>query len=289
MDSLIFHNDRILPLREATLSPGQMGLLMGWGVFTTLRIYQGIPFAFERHWARLAHDADRLHLDLLHKQADARAAIMALARANGRAEGTARVSFVKNRGGLWAQAEGLPETDMLVFTRGVHPWPAAHRLKLQPQGVFSRGDYAGAKVLSWVRNADVLEKAHSEGLEDALLMNEKDQLAECTSANAFVVRQGKVYTPPLSSGCLPGITRQILLEVVPKTGIDLIQAELMEKDLADADEVFISSTTREVAAVSEVYPHWKYPAPGPLTRAIDKAFKEYVKNYLAKAGSEDVR
>ena len=59
MDSLIYHNDRIEPLTESRLSPGQMGLLMGWGVFTTLRIYEGVPFAFDRHWQRMAHDAER--------------------------------------------------------------------------------------------------------------------------------------------------------------------------------------------------------------------------------------
>ena len=64
MDSLIFHNDRLIPLQEAHLSPGQMGLLMGWGVFTTLRIYEGRPFAFDRHWARMSFDAERLGMNL---------------------------------------------------------------------------------------------------------------------------------------------------------------------------------------------------------------------------------
>ena len=68
MDSLIYHNDRIIPLEEARLSPGQMGLLMGWGVFTTLRIYEGVPFAFDRHWARMSHDSERLGIALDYDQ-----------------------------------------------------------------------------------------------------------------------------------------------------------------------------------------------------------------------------
>src|ERR1035438_1483397 len=96
MDSLIYHNDRIIPLAEARLSPGQMGLLMGWGVFTTLRIYEGVPFAFDRHWARMAHDAKRLGIALDYDQEEVRQTIIRLAASNQRREAMARLSFVKN-------------------------------------------------------------------------------------------------------------------------------------------------------------------------------------------------
>jgi branched-subunit amino acid aminotransferase/4-amino-4-deoxychorismate lyase len=106
MDSLIYHNDRITPLADARLSPGQMGLLMGWGVFTTLRIYQGVPFAFDRHWERMAHDAERLGIALDYQQEAVWEAIVKLAAANQRQEGAARLSFIKNQGGMWADAPG---------------------------------------------------------------------------------------------------------------------------------------------------------------------------------------
>lgn len=282
MDSLIFHNDRIVPLAEAHLSPGQVGLLTGWGVFTTLRIYRGVPFAFERHWARMARDAERLEIPMPYKQEAVRQAVGELARANHHPESAARVSFVKNRGGLWAQAEGLPPTDLLIFTRELVAWPAAHRLQIQPMGIFSGGHYAGAKMLSWVPHAAVLEKAHAEGYDDALLLNERGQLAECTSANIFLVRDGKALTPPLSSGCLAGITREILFEVAPQAGIELHEQDLTLDDLSAADEVFISSTTREVAAVGTIRPDWKYPAPGKIALALERAFQEYIHAYLGR-------
>ena len=128
MDSLIYHNDRIIPLAEARLSPGQMGLLMGWGVFTTLRIYQGVPFAFDRHWHRMAHDAERLGIALDYHQEDVRDAIIKLAAANHRPECAARLSFIKNQGGMWADAANSPPTDLLIFTRELTAWPAAHRV-----------------------------------------------------------------------------------------------------------------------------------------------------------------
>jgi branched-chain amino acid aminotransferase len=283
MDPLIFHNDRILPLQEARLSPGQMGLLMGWGVFTTLRIYQGFPFAFDRHWARMVHDAERLGVTLPYEQEAVRAAVIRLAEANHRPEGMARLSFVKNHGGLWAQADDRPATDLLVFTRELVAWPTAHRLKLQPNAVFSASRLAGAKMLSWVQNAALYERAHVEGFDDALLLNEKGHLAECTSANVFLIHNGKVLTPPLSSGCLPGITREVLQEVIRRAGLELHEQDLAPEDLSSAEEVFISSTTREVAAVGSISPQWNYEAPGKTTRALEQAFREYVRANLKRA------
>lgn len=283
MDSLIVHNDRIVPISEARLSPGQVGLLMGWGVFTTLRIYEGLPFAFERHWARMARDAERLRLEMIYTPEDVRRALVDLCKANRRPEGMARVSFVKNTGGLWSQSEGLPPTDLLIFTRDLTAWPRVHRLCLQMMGIFSTGCYAGAKMLSWVPHAAVLERVHADGFDDALLLNEKGQLAECTSANIFLVREGRVLTPPLSSGCLAGITREVLFEVAPKVGIEMLERDLTPTDLTTAEEVFVSSTTREVAAVGEVSPNWTFPVPGEVTTKLEEAFREYVGEYLRTA------
>jgi branched-chain amino acid aminotransferase len=139
-------------------------------------------------------------------------------------------------------------------------------------------------MLSWVHNADTIERAHGEGFDDALLLNEQGHLAECTSANIFLVRHGQVFTPPLTSGCLPGITREVLREAIPAAGYKLLEQDLTPDDLFAAEEVFISSTTREVAAVESIEPHWKYPAPGKVTSAIGAAFQGYVKAHLQRSG-----
>jgi branched-chain amino acid aminotransferase len=258
-----------------------MGLLMGWGVFTTLRIYEGRPFAFGRHWARMRHDAERLGMNLTHAQEAVRLAVIRLAEANNRPEGMARVSFVKNHGGLWGQVGNRPETDLLIFTRELVRWPAIHRLKLQPRALYSATRLAGVKMLSWVQNAALLEQAHTEGFDDVLLLNESGQIAECTSANVFLVRGGIVLTPPLSTGCLPGVTREVLREVVPGAGFELLEENLTPEDLSSAAEVFISSTTREVAAVGSIDAQWLYHAPGKTTVTIEQSFKDYVRSHLA--------
>ncbi len=283
MDTLIYHNDRILPLRDARLSPGQVGLLTGWGVFTTLRIYRGLPFAFDRHWVRLTRDAQRLGVPMPYSQEQVRRAVIETVAANNHPESTARVSFVKNCGGLWSDAPDRPEADLLIFTRELVAWPPAERLMLEASGIFAAGHYAGTKILSWVPHAAVLEAAHAQGFDDALLINEKGSLAECTSANVFIVRGGVILTPPLSSGCLPGITREVLFEILPKAGVELREADLTTEDLTAAVEVFISSTTREVAPISEISPQWNFDAPGPVTARTEEVYKKYVSDWLAAA------
>ncbi len=285
MDSLIFHNDRMTPLADCRLSPGQTGLLMGWGVFTTLRIYKGIPFAFERHWTRMARDAGRLGVPLPYKSEAVRQATIDLARANNHPESMARVSFIRNSGGLWAEGPDRPTTDLLIFTRELVHWPASHRLRLEPDGVASAGPYAGTKILSWALPSSRNERAHAEGFDEALLQNEKHQIAECSSANFFLVHAGKVHTPPLSSGCLPGITREILLEIAPPAGINIEERDLTEGDLDTAEEAFISSTTREVAPVGFISPRWNFDTPGKVTSRLESLFTSAISSYLSSHSS----
>jgi branched-chain amino acid aminotransferase len=285
MDHLILHNDRIVPLNHARLSPGQAGLLAGWGVFTTLRIYRGQPFEFHRHWERMTRDAARLGIEMIYSESAIAKAIAELAQVNDRPEGMARVWFVRNQGGIWADHEPRPATDVLVFTRELVPWPAEHRLLIVPHAIYSAGVLAGAKMLSWAQNSLLAERARAQGYDDALLLNEHDQLAECTSANVFLVIGGKVLTPPLASGCLAGVTRDVLFEIAPRAGIELREQALTPDDLARAEEVFISSTTREVAGVGLVSPgegaEMKWQVPGRITAALESAFQRYVEEKLA--------
>lgn len=287
MDRLILHNDRVIPLAEAQLSPGQAGLLAGWGVFTTLRIYRGQPFEFHRHWERMARDAARLGIEMIYSESSVASGIVELARANHRPEGMARVWFVRNQGGLWADDAPRPATDLLVFTRELVPWPAEHRLLVVPHAIYSAGVLAGAKMLSWAQNSLLAERARRQGYDDALLLNERGELAECTSANVFLAIAGKVLTPPLASGCLAGVTRDVLFEIAPRAGIELREHVLAPDDLAKAEEVFISSTTREVAGVAFIRsaqgPEIKWQVPGTLTAALESAFQRYVED---KFGSQ---
>lgn len=287
MDPLIVHNQKIIPLSEARLSPGQAGLLLGWGVFTTLRLYEGIPFEFERHWERITHDATRLKIALSVNPEAVRKWTIDLALANERREGMSRMCFVRNSGGSWGAYTDPQSTDLLIFTQGLPSWPASYNLQLQPNAVFSAGVYAGAKMLSWAPNSALMERARAGGYDDVLLLNERGQIAECTSANIFVVQAGRVFTPPLSSGCLPGITREILLKIGAQVGISVAEKELSAESLDSAEEVFLSSTTREVGGVYAIGERWRYEAPGEIARTLAAAFKQYVQAKLKSLRREE--
>ena len=286
MDRLILHNDSIIPLEEVRLSPVQAGLLTGLGVFTTLRLYQGRPFRFELHWQRMARDAHRLEVPLCFEEPAVRQAIVRLAAVNNRKEGAVRLSFITNSGGLWTPPSDHPPTDLLAFSYELRAWPAVHRLRLQPMAIFAAGIYTGTKMLSWAPNTAFLDKARADGFDDALLLNEKGQLAECTSANVFLVRDGQVLTPPLSSGCLAGVTRAMLFEIGPTAGVKIVEQDLTPEDLTAAQECFISSSTREVAAVGQISPEWDYPAPGNVTQALEEAFTSYVRTHTLRLLSD---
>lgn len=275
IDYFIVYNQEIIPLDQARLSPGQAGLLLGWGVFTTLRLYQGIPFEFQRHWERMTHDAARLRMRLPDGMEETRERVIRLAQRNHRDAGMARVSFVRNAGGAWAGEPLDRPADLLAFTQPLPSWPESYRLSIAPAAVFSAGAFAGAKMLSWAPNSCIMDAARAEGFDDAILLNEHGHIVECTSANIFLVQQGAIATPPLASGCLPGVTREILLSVVASAGIQIHEKTIMPDDLDRAEEVFISSTTREVGGVREIGDRWKFAAPGKITTAAAKAFAEY--------------
>src|SRR4029077_2789782 len=110
-------------------------------------------------------------------------------------------------------------------------------------------EFSGAKVLSWAENLTRYERAHEQGFDEVVLLNERSEVAECTSANLFAVQGTRVYTPPLSSGCLPGVTRAVLLEEVKVPGLTIEEKDLRPEDLEASDEVFLTSTTREVLPV----------------------------------------
>lgn len=277
MDPLIVHNGKALPLGEARLSPGQAGLLLGWGVFTTLRIYSGRPFAFDKHWQRMSRDAARLNVELPVSEEGLLASVVELAQENQRAEGMARVSFIRNSGGSWAGSSDRP-VDWLIFTQALTAWPDSYRLLLQPRAVYSDGVLAGAKMLSWAANSSFHENARAAGCDDAVLLNERGHVTECTSANIFMAAEGTLITPPLSSGCLPGVTREMLLNAGREAGIGIAEAEITPESLKAADEVFITSTTRDVGGVRQIVGLRDYPPCGPLTRRAKDIFRRVIES-----------
>jgi len=275
----ILHNGQIRDSREKLLSPGQVGLMNGWGVFSTIRVADGVLFAFERHWARMSKDAALLHVPFPKQPEETRAALLRLVEANGAPDCTLRVVVVRNRGGAFG---GPVETDadLIAFTASLKDWGRGVKLAYVEQGRHAGSRFAGAKILSWSMNLTFLEEAQSAGFDEVVLLNERGEVAECTSANIFIARDRQVFTPPLSSGCLPGVTRELLLGEIRVSGYEISEQTLYPRDLETAPEVFITSTTRDLLPVERIG-DYRIPNSGTARAALQAAFSRYVEQYIA--------
>jgi branched-chain amino acid aminotransferase len=278
----VHHNGELKPIEEVRLSPGQAGLLAGWGLFTTLRIWDGELFAFERHWARLQRDAKRTRLPFSFDAETVRAQLHEVLQANDVLEGTARIYVVYNKVGFWQSDEAAPVVDLILYSAGLPNYREPVRLGLREHGRHAASPLAGVKVTSWLNNVWNLAEAQEAGWDEVVLLNERGEVAECTAANIFCVRGGRVLTPPLSSGCLEGVTRDTLLDIAHASGVPAAEETLTPDDLYGAEEVFISSTNRNLLGVGEIAGHKFACAPGPVTLKLEKALAAFVAEYVVK-------
>ena len=277
----VFHNDSLLPIDKVRLSPGQAGLICGWGIFTTLRISRGEAFAYERHWRRLEKDAAITRIPMPYTAAKVRVHLHEVIRANRVTEGCARVYFVYNSVGYWQSAERHPQVDLIIYTAGLPEHREVVRLALREHGRHAASPLAGVKTISWLNNVWAVAEAGKEGCDEVVMLNERGEVAECTSANIFAVKNGKILTPPLNSGCLEGVTRGVLMEIAPDAGLPGVEQALRPEDLYSAEEVFISSTNRNLISVSEIAGH-PIPAPGPVCERLNLLFDAYVEEYVSR-------
>jgi branched-chain amino acid aminotransferase len=266
---------------EPLISPGQVGFMNGWGVFSTIRVYNGVLFAYERHYARMRKDAERMRVPLELSSSDLKEGLLDLVRANEAYNATLRVAVVRNRGGLFEGPQLARDADLIAFTADLHDWGPGVKLSYVPHARLGSSPFAGAKVTSWIENLTWYEDAHTRGFDEVILLNEHDQVSECTSANIFVIDGDNVWSPPLqSSGCLPGVTRALLLEEIAVPGVKISERELTPSELERSEGVFITSTTRDLLPVLQVDALALQQAPEKLAR-LQSAFDDYRRNYAA--------
>jgi len=276
----VLHNEEIREASDKLLAPGQVGLLSGWGVFSTIRVAGGVLFAFERHWARMGKDAAALRVPLPPDPERVHCGLLDLVDANQAYDATLRVVVVRNTGGMW-EGPGVGRlSDLIALTSATKEWGSGVRLCYTPRARYAAGEFAGAKILSWAMNLAWLETAQARGCDETILLNEHGQVAECTSANIFSAVGDRVWTPPLNSGCLPGVTRELLLHEIRVTGYTIEEKALTPTDLERADEVFITSTTRNLLPVVEIEGR-AVTHSGGACAALSAAFAAYVDHYVA--------
>lgn len=277
----VFHNDEVKPVEKTRWSPGQAGLICGWGLFTTVRIVRGEAFAYERHWRRLEKDAALTRLPMTYTGARVRVQLQELIRTNKVKDGCARIYLVWNTVGSWRSDEKMPEVDLVITTADLPHYPEMVRLALREHGRHAASPLAGVKTISWLDSVWAAEEAKREGYDEVVLLNERGEVSECTAANIFVVRNDRVVTPPLSSGCLEGVTRGVLMEIAAEAGTTVVEQTLRPDDLYAAEEVFITSTNRNVIGVKEIAGRvMGTGVTGELTKKLDETFEAYLNDYV---------
>jgi branched-chain amino acid aminotransferase len=291
MHRYLLHNDDIRDAADSGLSPGQVGLLSGWGVFSTLRVYDGVMFQWERHWQRMQTDAARVRVPFPADPQWLESRLLRLIKANQAnarqaLNATLRVVVVRNRGGLYEGPGVARDFDVIAFTVDPVRWPASMKLGVIPHGRHAASEFAGTKYISWAENLTRYERAHDRGLDEVVLLNERGEVCECTSANIFIVEADgrRVWTPPLSSGCLAGVTRAILLEEVRVPGVAIGEKTLFPSDLTAAGEVFVTSTTRELLPVSSIE-GLNISDASPALPLLRQAFSAIVSSYVNSVNS----
>jgi len=279
-------NGRITDDAHAVISVFDHGFLFGEGIYETLRTYNGEPFLFDRHMRRLRRSASMINLALPfedHQLADRFDQTMRAAGLGPAGGGEAYIRLLVTRGigDLTYDPAATPEPSVVVIVKP--------HVDLE-EALYERG--VRVALVSIIRNhpetvnpliksnnllncALAMQEAVRRGAFEGLMRNYRGELAEFSTANLFIVKGGAVLTPPLAAGLLPGITREFLFEVGADAGVPVREQALKDPDLFGADEVFLTSTTREIVPIVTVDDRTiGNGKPGPVTKALLQRFRE---------------
>ncbi|MCX5413815.1 aminotransferase class IV [Streptomyces sp. NBC_00059] len=263
----IWVNGGLRDADDARLSVLDHGLTVGDGVFETVRVAGARPFALTRHLDRLTRSARGLGLaDPDHDEV--RRAVAAVVEANPMELGRLRITYTGGLSPLGSD-RGDAGPSLVVALGEAARRPDSTAVVTVPWTRNERGAVTGLKTTSYAENVIALARAHEQGASEALFANTVGQLCEGTGSNVFVVLDGRVHTPPVTSGCLAGITRALAVDWTGAQETDL-PLDVLER----ADEIFLTSTLRDIQAVHRVDGRQLPGAPGPVTAKAMRVFDE---------------
>ena len=284
MNAMVNVNGRVFDQEHAVISVFDHGFLYGEGVYETLRTYDGKPFLFERHMRRLRASASMLALTVPPSNEDIdrrfRDTMSAAGLGVDGREAYIRILVTRGVGELTYDPAACSQPSIVVIAKA-HVDP--------PADAFERGvtvalvgivrNHPGSvnpiiKSNNLLNNALAMQEAFKRGAFEGLMRNYRGELAECTTANLFAVKDGVALTPPLDAGLLAGITREFLFEVGRDVGVSVREQTLKDADLFGADEAFLTSTTRELVPIVRVDDRTIGAGkPGPVTKKLLDEFR----------------
>ena len=279
MHSRIVLNNQLVAGEKARLPAITPASLYGRGVFTTLAVYNRRPFLWPEHWERLTAHADRLMID---RQAldeeQTRSLLEELIEANRVREGRARITLLSNArsDGLWSPGGAAAyDTQLLIMTNDAHAaLTEGLALTLSPFRINTLSPLVGIKSVNYMEHIVAREEARARDFHEAVMLNERGEVASATMANIFWVKEGALHTPALQTGALAGTTRARLLQLAEDIGVPLVEGVNELAQLGDADEIFLTSAGLGVAIVTTFDFH-QYTVPvGSVALRLHEAFRQ---------------
>lgn len=276
MHPVIYLNRTMLAATKARVAPVSSAMLYGRGVFTTVAIYQGKPFLWPEHWQRLLDHARRLNIDCSGcTQAGVGEALNKLISVNNVSDGRARVILLARSGrDFWkTKAPGEKKTDLLIMTGEPQKVPASGlTLAVSPYRINTFSPLTGIRSLNYLEQVLSWEEAQEREFDEAVMLNERGEIAAATMANIFWVKEGTVYTPALSTGAVAGITRRTVLQLAEQESIPVVEGMYELGDLVEAEEIFLTSANLGVAIVTTFDFRQYSLAPENVSARLRKAF-----------------
>lgn len=257
---LVWHDGRVVDPSEPIVDATDHGVLLGDGVFETLAVRGGRPRLLDRHLHRLRVGMARLDIVDGPDDASVRHAIDELLTASGLTDARIRITVTAGPGPSPRRRAGTPTVFVTIAPLG--PAPTSVSLHVVPWPRNERSALAGIKSINWAENAHALRAATAAGFDNALFRDTQGRVSECATANIFAVIDGEVLTPALSSGCLAGTVRAVLLDAGVAT-----EADLHPADLSGADGVFITTSTTGITPVHAIDELVLPSDAGAVTRA----------------------
>lgn len=278
-------NGKLVPQEQATVSVFDHGLLYGDGVFEGMRIYGGKVFRHEQHITRLYESARAICLEVPISQQEMQAQVNATVKANKLEDGYVRLIVTRGAGTLGLDPNRCSNPQVIVIADTIALYPQEyydHGLELITSSVIRNHPAALSpriKSLNYLNNILAKIEGLKAGCVEALMLNHKGEIAECTGDNLFLVKHGRLLTPPLDAGILEGITRNAVLELARDAGMDVAETSLTKHDVYVADECFLTGSAAEVVPVVKVDDRVIGDGkPGPMTLDLKKRFHELVRS-----------
>ena len=277
-ESLIYINGNLVPESEAKISVLDHGLLYGDGIFEGIRAYKGVVFKLREHIERLYDSAKFLKIEIPLSKEELIEAILETIRKNGLTDCYIRVVVTRGVGDLGLDPRKCGKPSIIIIAKPMGPLLGKKTVSLIISSVRRDGVDATnhqAKSLNYLNSILAKLEAISAGADDAIMLDNRGFVSEATGENVFIVKNGKIMTPPPTSGVLLGITRNCIIELARKLGYEVMERELTPFELITADEVFLTGTAAEIVPVESVNGRKiGTRVPGPVTERLIKEFEK---------------